>query len=55
MVKPARDDCTVGSFEKSRNLPTGTMRHENGRKMRKDKTIKAVRRDAEKRNQKRSR
>ena len=42
-VKKTRSNCTVGVFEKTRGLPVGSLRHPSGRKMRKDKTIGAVR------------
>lgn len=45
MFKKARSNCTVGNFEKTRGLPIGSIRHENGRKVRKDKTIGALRKE----------
>lgn len=48
-----RSDCTVGAFEKKYGLPKGTLRHKDGRKMRDDKTIGAVRRDDKKKGKKR--
>lgn len=50
MVKKTRSDCTVGSFEKKTGLPFGTLRNESGRKMRKDKTIGAIRAEAKRKN-----
>jgi hypothetical protein len=44
-IRKVRKDCTVGVFEKKRGLPIGTLRHENGRKMRLDKTIGSVRKE----------
>ena len=50
-TRQTRSDCTVGTFEKKHNLPTGTMRNpETGRKLRSDKTIGAIRKEAEKDN-----
>lgn len=45
MPRKVRSDCTVETFEKKRGIPIGTLRHESGRKIRKDKTIGAIRRD----------
>ena len=42
-VRKTRSDCTIGTFEKTRGLSEGSMRHPSGRKMRKDKTIGALR------------
>lgn len=47
-MRRTRSDCTVGTFEKTRGLPPGTLRNENGRKMRSDKTIGAIRKEKEK-------
>lgn len=44
-VRKTRSDCTVKTFEKSRGLPEGTLRHEDGRKVRSDKTIGAIRKE----------
>lgn len=30
-VRKNRSDCTVGTFEKTRGLPAGTIRNSNGR------------------------
>lgn len=46
--KKVRSDCMVGTFEKSRGLPIGTIRHESGRKVRKDKRIGSIRKEYEK-------
>ncbi len=43
MFKKVRSDCTVGTFEKTRGLPIGTIRHENRRKVRKDTLIGSLR------------
>lgn len=42
-VRKTRSDCTVGTYEKKHDLPTGTLRNSNGRKARKDKTLKSLR------------
>lgn len=43
-MRRARKDCTVDTFEKTRGLPKGSLRHkESNRKMRKDKTIDSIR------------
>lgn len=48
MARQTRSDCTVGAFEKKYGLPPGTIRNKDGRDTRSDKTIGAVRREAEK-------
>lgn len=53
MARQTRSDCTVGTFEKKNGLPEGTLRHKDGRKMRIDKTIGAIRRDDKKKGGKR--
>ena len=50
MARKVRSDCTVGSFEKTRGLPPGTIRNPNGRDTRSDKLIKTIRKAAEKKN-----
>lgn len=50
MVRKVRSDCRVGSFEKSRGLPAGTVRNPNGRDTRSDKKIGTIRKEAEKKN-----
>ena len=45
MFRKAKSNCTVGTFEKTRGLPTGSILHESGRKVRKDKTIGALRKE----------
>jgi len=42
-VRKVRSDCRVGSFEKSRGLPAGTVRNGNGRDTRSDKKIGTIR------------
>jgi len=46
--RKTRSDCTVETLEKKNGLPAGTLRHENGRKMRKDKTVLSIRKEADK-------
>ncbi len=48
MVRKVRSDCTVGTFEKKRGLPAGTLRNKNGRKTRKDKLIGTIRKENKK-------
>lgn len=47
-VRKTRSDCTVGSFEKTRGLPAGTIRNANGRNTRSDKRIGTIRKESEK-------
>jgi len=47
MVRKTRSDSTVGSFEKTRGLPPGTIRNPDGRDARSDKKIGTVRKEAE--------
>ena len=42
-VRKVRSDCRVGNFEKSRGLPPGTVRNDNGRDTRSDKKIGTIR------------
>lgn len=44
-VRRTRSDCTVGTYERKHDLPRGTIRNTSGRKARKDKTLKAVRKE----------
>lgn len=37
MMRKVRSDCRVGTFEKTRGLPPGTIRNSNGRDTRSDK------------------
>lgn len=39
-VRKTRSDCTVGTYERKHDLPTGTLRNSDGRKARKDKPLK---------------
>ena len=48
MVRKTRSDCTVGSFEKTRGLPSGTLRNRNGRDARSDKKIGTIRKETRK-------
>jgi len=43
MVRKTRSDCQVGTFEKSRGLPNGTVRNRNGRDTRSDAQIGTIR------------
>lgn len=43
MIRQVRSDCTVGSFEKSRGLPSGSVRNQNGRDTRGDAKIGTIR------------
>ena len=44
-VRKTRSDCTVGTFEKTRGLPPGTIRNPNGRDARSDKKIGTIRKE----------
>ena len=44
-VRKVRSDCTVGTFEKTRGLPDGAVRHKNGKDTRSDKKIGNVRKE----------
>ena len=44
-MRKIRSDIRVGSLEKKLGVPTGSFRHESGRKVRKDKTLKAMRKE----------
>lgn len=46
-MRKTRSDCTVGTFERTRGLPPGTIRNENGRDTRSDKQIKTIRKEYE--------
>lgn len=41
--RKTRSDCRVGTFEKKRGLPAGTIRHSNGRDVRSDMKIGTLR------------
>ena len=42
-ARKVRKDCTVGTFERTRGLPPGTVRNTNGRDTRSDKLIDTIR------------
>lgn len=44
-VRKTRSDCTVGTYEKKYKMPKGTIRNPDGKKARKDKTLRALRKD----------
>lgn len=43
--RKTRNDCTVGSFEKTHGLPPGTIRNNDGRDTRGDKKIETIRKE----------
>lgn len=47
-IKKIRSDCTVGTVEKTRGLPSGSIRNPDGRDARSDKKIATLRKDFEK-------
>ena len=47
-IRKTRSDCRVGTFEKTRGLPAGTIRNSNGRDTRSDKKIGTIRKEAQK-------
>ena len=47
LVRKVRSDCTVGTFEKTRGLPPGTVRNSDGRDARSDKKIGTIRKENE--------
>lgn len=49
-VRKARSDCRVGTFEKTRGLPLGSIRNPNGRDTRSDKKIGTIRKEYKKTN-----
>lgn len=49
-IRKTRSDCTVGTFEKTRGLPPGTIRNPDGRDTRSDKKIGTIRKENEKKN-----
>ncbi len=49
-VRKTRSDCRVGTFEKTRGLPPGTIRNPNGRDTRSDKKIGTIRKENERKN-----
>lgn len=42
-TRKTRSDCRVGSFEKKRGIPAGSIRHTNGRDVRSDMKIGTLR------------
>lgn len=50
MMRKVRSDCRVGTFEKTRGLPPGTIRNSNGRDTRSDKKIGTIRKESTKTN-----
>lgn len=48
MVRKTRSDCTVGGFEKTRGLPSGTLWNRNGRDTRSNKKIGTKRKETRK-------
>jgi hypothetical protein len=48
MIRKIRSDATVGSVEKSRGLPAGTIRNRNGGDARSDKKVGTIRRESKK-------
>lgn len=47
-IRKTRSDCRVGTFEKTRGLPAGSIRNPNGRDARSDKKIGNLRKDFKK-------
>ena len=47
MIRKTRSDCTVGTFEKTRGLPPGSVRNPGGGDARSDKKIGTIRKEAE--------
>lgn len=47
-IRKTRSDCRVGTFEKTRGLPAGSVRNPDGRDARSDKKIGNLRKDYEK-------
>jgi hypothetical protein len=44
-IRKTRSDCRVGTFEKTRGLPPGSIRNKNGRDARSDKKIGTLRKE----------
>jgi hypothetical protein len=42
MPRKVRKDITVGGIERKLKVPKGTLRHQSGRKVRKDKKLKNI-------------
>ena len=47
-VRKVRSDCRVGTLEKTRGLPAGSIRNPNGRDARSDKKLGTLRKEYEK-------
>ena len=47
-VIKTRSDCRVGTFEKTRGIPSGSLRNPNGRDAHSDKKIGTLRKDYKK-------
>jgi len=45
MARRDRSDITVGKIEEKHGLPKGTIRNGDGRKTRKDKTLKTIKKE----------
>ena len=48
LLEKTISDCRVGTFEKTRGLPAGSLRNPNGRDARSDKKIGTLRKDYKK-------
>jgi len=46
-VRKVRKDCTVGTFERTRGLPPGTVRNTNGRDTRSENLIGTIWKDTD--------
>ncbi len=44
-IKKVRSDCRVGTLEKTRGLPPGSIRNPNGMDARSDKKVGTLRKD----------
>lgn len=44
-VRKVRSDCRVGTLEKTRGLPVGSIRNPNGRDARSDKKLETLRKE----------
>lgn len=44
-VRKTRSDCRVGTFEKTRGIPAGSIRNPNGRDARSDNKIGKLRKE----------
>ena len=47
-TRRTRSDCRVGSFEKKRGIPAGSIRHSNGRDVRSDMKLGTLRKQVAK-------